>query len=517
MKILTASAMRWAEQAAVDAGETFEGLMETAGQKAAGILMEEVPLPNGPVLILCGKGNNGGDGLVIARALAQKGIPVQVVFLLGRKLSPLAEKNLGRLQGLPAEILDAASIAPEERDALCKNAGLIVDGVFGTGFSGDLPENVRAWTAAANQSKAVRAALDIPSGLNCDTGLFGKDAFAADITVTFAAHKPAHFLKGSRGLCGRVFCADIGIRQEILAAAPGHITLLDGDEAKKGIPRRKEDSNKGDYGKLLAVGGCTHMTGAILMASLAALHCGVGLLKAAVPEPVCPLIAARMPEVIYLPVIPAKSGVLPASCGEALLKETEWADGVLLGCGMSVCEDTVSLTRKLLSCGKSMVIDADGLNCVAQDVNILKSRKAPTILTPHIKEFSRLTGTAIRGDAGVKGFQYGGCRPGRAALDERKRQLRYGKGRQRRCFGRDHRFLLGPRNPAGAGGHGRGVPPRGGWRRGCGGFDALLHDCQQNGGLFSQSFRQMGGPLRNRERHSKTRAFLGAGFAVPLF
>lgn len=395
MKILTASAMRWAEQAAVDAGETFEGLMETAGRKAAGILMEEVPLPNGPVLILCGKGNNGGDGLVIARALAQKGIPVQVVFLLGRKLSPLAEKNLGRLQGLPAEILDAASIAPEERDALCKNAGLIVDGVFGTGFSGDLPENVRAWTAAANQSKAVRAALDIPSGLNCDTGLFGKDAFAADITVTFAAHKPAHFLKGSRGLCGRVFCADIGIRQEILAAAPGHITLLDGDEAKKGIPRRKEDSNKGDYGKLLTVGGCTHMTGAILMASLAALHCGVGLLKAAVPEPVCPLIAARMPEVIYLPVIPAKSGVLPASCGEALLKETEWADGVLLGCGMSVCEDTVSLTRKLLSCGKSMVIDADGLNCVAQDVNILKSRKAPTILTPHIKEFSRLTGKAI--------------------------------------------------------------------------------------------------------------------------
>lgn len=395
MKILTASAMRWAEQAAVDAGESFEGLMEKAGQEAAGIFMEEAPPQDSPVLILCGKGNNGGDGLVIARALAQKGFSVQIVFLLGRKLSPLAEKNLGRLQDLPVEILDAASIVPEERDALCKNAGLIVDGVFGTGFSGDLPENVRLWTAAANKSKAVRAALDIPSGLNCDTGLFGKDAFAADITVTFAAHKPAHFLKGSRGLCGRVFCADIGIRQEILAAAPGHITLLDGDEARKGIPRRKEDSNKGDYGKLLAIGGCAHMTGAILMASLAAMHCGVGLLKAAVPESVCPLIAARMPEVIYRPILAAKSGVLPASCGEALLKESGWADGVLLGCGMSVCEDTVSLTRKLLSCGKPMVIDADGLNCIAQDVSVLKNRKAPTILTPHMKEFSRLTGKTI--------------------------------------------------------------------------------------------------------------------------
>lgn len=396
MKILTAAAMRWAEQAAVDAGCTFEGLMEDAGQGAAEILLRELDkLEERSALILCGKGNNGGDGLVIARVLVQKGVPVQVVFLLGQKLSPLAEKNRGLLQSLPVTVLDGAAISPEQREALCKNAGMIVDGVFGTGFSGDLPESVRGWMSAANHSAAFRAALDIPSGLNCDTGIAGKDTFAADLTITFAAHKPAHFLKKSQALCGQVLCVDIGIREGIQAAAPGNITLLDGREARKGIPARTPDSNKGDYGKLLTIGGCTQMTGAILMATLAAMHCGVGLVKAAVPESVCQLIAARMPEAIYRPIVPSKTGVLPASSGEMLLKETGWATGVLLGCGMSVCDDTLALTRKLLGCGKPMVIDADGLNCIAQDLEMLKIRTGPVILTPHMQEFSRLCGKPI--------------------------------------------------------------------------------------------------------------------------
>lgn len=395
MKILTSSAMRRAEQAAVDAGATFGGLMERAGQSAAKILLREAKPDGKPVLILCGKGNNGGDGLVIARVLAERGIPVRVVFLMGTRLSPLAEENRGQLEGLPAEVLDGAEISPEKRESFCRTAGLIVDGVFGTGFSGALPENVRAWTAATNRSHAVRAALDVPSGLNCDTGIAGEDTFRADLTITFAAYKPAHILKGSRALCGRVLWADIGIGEELLAAVPGAISFLDGWEARRGIPARREDSNKGDYGRLLAVGGCTRMTGAIVMASMAAMRCGAGLVKTAAPEAACALLAARMPEIIYAPQPVTETGALSASSAGQLLQEARWATAVLLGCGMSVCPDTEALTRVMLACGRPLVIDADGLNCLAKDPSVLKQAAAPVVLTPHMKEFSRLTGKPV--------------------------------------------------------------------------------------------------------------------------
>ncbi|MGI5895048.1 MAG: NAD(P)H-hydrate dehydratase [Candidatus Merdivicinus sp.] len=394
MKILTANAMKWAEQRAVEEGGSFEGLMENAGCSAADIIAGEVPSRK-PVLILCGKGNNGGDGLVIARKLAETGWTVQVVFLLGQAISPLAQKNRERLVGLPVWIGDAAEIEAEERDILCREAGAIVDGCFGTGFSGELRGVCREWMAAANTSPAVRIALDVPSGMNCDNGFCSGDTFEADCTITFAAHKPAHILKGSAPLCGKVFCAEIGISEKILAEAPGGVTLLEGNLAAECLPKRRPDSNKGDYGRLLTIGGCSHMTGAILMASMAAMHCGVGLLKAAVPEPIVPLFGSQIPEAIYYPILPSPAGNLPAEAADALIEQAGWATAVLLGCGMSVCEDTVLLTRKLLAAGKPLVLDADGLNCAASDPAMLKTAHGPLILTPHLKEFSRLTGKSI--------------------------------------------------------------------------------------------------------------------------
>lgn len=395
MKILTADAMRWAEREAVEQGESFEGLMERAGCGAARILRETLPRTDKPVLILCGKGNNGGDGLVIAREFAKAGRLVKVVYLLGQNLSELSALNRGRLEGLGVQEYDAATLTAEEREKLCGEAALIVDGCFGTGFSGELRGVCREWMAAANRSTAIRAALDVPSGMNCDNGICSPDTFAADVTITFAARKPAHLLKGSAPLCGKVFCVEIGIGQEILEAAPGGITLLDGETAKQGIPSRRADSNKGDYGRLLAVGGCSHMTGAILMASMAAMRCGVGLLKAAVPTSAVSLFGSRLPEAIYAPIEPAKTGNLPAEAIPSLLKESEWATGVLLGCGMSVCPDTIAITEALLAAGKPLVLDADGLNCAASCPDMLKTAKAPVILTPHLKEFSRLCGRSI--------------------------------------------------------------------------------------------------------------------------
>lgn len=205
MKIFTAAEMRRYEQAAADAGTGFEQMMENAGRGAAADLLKRRPQA-GSALVVCGKGNNGGDGLVMARILQQHGWRVDVVFVLGGGLSPLAELNRQRLAGL-------AGIAFIEAEALAGRLnvgyGVIIEGIFGTGFSGALPDAVAETCRLLNRSDGLKVALDIPTGLGCDTGEAAANAFAADITYTFAAFKPAHFSEAGKALCGEVVCLDI--------------------------------------------------------------------------------------------------------------------------------------------------------------------------------------------------------------------------------------------------------------------------------------------------------------------
>ncbi|MCP1661227.1 NAD(P)H-hydrate epimerase [Neisseria perflava] len=207
MKIYTAEEMRRHEQMAVDKGTTFEQLMENAGQAAGRDLLQRQPQA-GRMLVVCGKGNNGGDGLVMARLLQAQAWRMDIVFVLGDKLSPLAELNLGRLNGLGGiEIIVWDSAAQR----LQQGYDVVVEGIFGTGFSGALPQNIAAVCRTLNASDGLKIALDIPTGLDCDTGAADKDAFRSDITYTFAAYKPAHLSDTGKALCGEVVCLDIGI------------------------------------------------------------------------------------------------------------------------------------------------------------------------------------------------------------------------------------------------------------------------------------------------------------------
>ena len=199
----TSQQMREREQAAVDAGSSFEQLMENAGQAAAQDILKHFEAPQS-VLILCGKGNNGGDGLVIARILTQYGYTVTVSLICGENLSTLSQLNYQRLQGLPIRFL-----APEHCLSLVPQ--VIIDGIFGTGFQGNLPISVQTVLRQANQAKACRIALDMPTGLNGDTGEYDPDTFKADICYAFAAHKPAHLLPETQEFCGEIICLDIGI------------------------------------------------------------------------------------------------------------------------------------------------------------------------------------------------------------------------------------------------------------------------------------------------------------------
>ena len=207
MKIYTAAEMREHEQMAVDKGTTFEQLMENAGRAAAADLLQRRPQA-GRVLIVCGKGNNGGDGLVMARILQAHGWRADILFAAGEKLSELAELNRSRLQGLDGIGL----IAAEDLAGRLKTGyDVIIEGIFGTGFGGRLPANIAAICRLLNQSDGLKVALDIPTGLNCDTGEADADTFRADLTYTFAAYKPAHLGGSGKTYCGEIVCLDIGI------------------------------------------------------------------------------------------------------------------------------------------------------------------------------------------------------------------------------------------------------------------------------------------------------------------
>ena len=207
MKIYTAAEMREHEQMAVDKGTTFEQLMENAGRAAAADLLRRRPQA-GRVLIVCGKGNNGGDGLVMARILQAHGWRADILFAAGEKLSELAELNRSRLQGLDGIGL----IAAEDLAGRLKTGyDVIIEGIFGTGFSGALPETAAAVCCLLNQADGFKIALDIPTGLNCDTGEADADTFRADLTYTFAAYKPAHLGGSGKTFCGEIVCLDIGI------------------------------------------------------------------------------------------------------------------------------------------------------------------------------------------------------------------------------------------------------------------------------------------------------------------
>ena len=207
MKIYTVAEMREHEQMAVDNGTTFEQLMENAGRAAAADLLRRRPQA-GRVLIVCGKGNNGGDGLVMARILQAHGWRADILFAAGEKLSELAELNRSRLQGLDGIGL----IAAEDLAGRLKTGyDVIIEGIFGTGFCGRLPADIAAICRLLNQSDGLKVALDIPTGLNCDTGEADADTFRADLTYTFAAYKPAHLGGNGKTYCGKIVCLDIGI------------------------------------------------------------------------------------------------------------------------------------------------------------------------------------------------------------------------------------------------------------------------------------------------------------------
>lgn len=324
------------------------------------------------ILFLCGKGNNAGDGFAAARLMKEMGYEVTVALLCGREFSPDA--------AVMFRMIPPSLLKEEEEDILAciADTALVVDCVYGTGFRGDLPSNVKRIFDAVRSKKII--ACDIPSGISCDDGRVSDGVLCASTTVTFAAYKPCFFLYPGKDFCGTVIPADIGIPPEVLALQQPGIDLPDKNYIRSLIRPRPENSHKGTFGTLLTVCGSKNMTGAAYLSAIGALRCGVGLLTMALPRSILPVLQTKLSE----PIFTERKGIIKANA-------------VLAGCGMGM---DLKALKFAFSQRKPMVLDADALNLIAKDPLLLEeflqtNPQTEVILTPHSAEFARLMKTSI--------------------------------------------------------------------------------------------------------------------------
>ncbi len=375
-------------------GISVDTLMENAGRAVA---TAAEALAGGTygrrAVVVAGKGNNGGDGLVAARYLARRGMAVSVVLLEPPEaLREPASTNLERLRTrCPNVRIRQFSAATLRREL--DRADVVVDAIFGTGFRG-VPENAAAEAIEAiGSTGAPVVAVDIPSGVSGESGTIEGSAVSADVTVTFGAAKPGVVLLPGAANAGIVEVVDIGFPGDLLTT---DTWLLEPDDIARALPERAPDTHKRAAGLVVVIGGSRRMTGAVCLSAEAAYRAGAGLVTVAVPEGILPVVQTRLRETTFLPLPETSEGTIAATMAP-LEQGLEAADAVAIGPGMTTNEETASYVRTLVrSCPVPLVLDADGLNAFVGHVPELGDRRSPAVLTPHAGEFARLAGMTAR-------------------------------------------------------------------------------------------------------------------------
>jgi ADP-dependent NAD(P)H-hydrate dehydratase / NAD(P)H-hydrate epimerase len=334
---------------------------------------------SGPVTVVCGKGNNGGDGLVCARLLRERGRDVRVL-LLGSpdELQGDAATNCERLPGEPPQPFDAARL---------EGSAAIVDAILGTGFSGEPREPAKSAIEAINASEITVVACDVPSGVDASTGEVHGPAVWATATATFGAGKPGLWIAPAKDHAGEVSVVDIGIPP----GGPGDPAIgLIADRVTQGIPRRGRESTKFAAGSVLVCGGSTGLTGAPCLAAESTARAGAGYVTACVPRSLNPIFEVRLLEVMTVP-LPDTEGSLDPAGVDTVLEHAERAGALVLGPGVGRQPGAFEFVRTLAQRARlPLLLDADGLNAHAGELASLRARDAPTVLTPHAGELGRL-------------------------------------------------------------------------------------------------------------------------------
>ena len=387
MRIVTPEQMKKLEALADKNGISYSMLMENAGKCLADEIQKisEERHNQKNILFLCGSGNNAGDCFVAGRHLLKDGWKVKFAMLCGEPSGNIAADAYVAAKGIKS-VYNA-----EEIKKLVKNAAVIADGVFGTGFHGELSRGVAE--IFDMPCSAVRIAVDVPSGGSCLTGLTSEGTFKADYTITFAYKKFGVEQYPLKSFCGKIIVCDIGIPDEYCNELECNIQAVTEEMVFGMLPKRKPDSHKGTYGRLLCVTGSIGMPGAAILSGRAALRCGVGLVGICAPKKNICAMAAAMPEAVYLPLAVDENGFYKSTNAERILKESRKANAMLIGCGLGVNENTKALVRELIKNSDCPVIlDADGINCIIDCIDIIKEARSDIVLTPHPAEMARLIG-----------------------------------------------------------------------------------------------------------------------------
>jgi hydroxyethylthiazole kinase-like uncharacterized protein yjeF len=396
MKTVTALQMRNIDRRTIEEAHVpgLE-LMERAGQGAARVAMEILGDPQDKTVVhFCGKGNNGGDGFVIARLLAEAGATAKV-YLLGKKEDVRGDalENLNRLVKIGVGVEELTVL---EQAAVPEEAHLIIDALLGTGASGQVRGLMAHIIGLINDSGRPVLSVDIPSGLDADSGEILGCCVRADRTATMAFPKQGFFFSPGREQVGKLTVVDIGVPSRVVEQEALTVEALNSREMAGLIPARAADAHKGSCGRVLVLAGSAGMTGAAALCSMATLRSGAGMAILGIPESLNEIMETKLTEVMTSPLPETKARSLSPDAMKGILKLLSWADVLALGPGLSTDPETVQLVHQLLpriAC--PTVVDADGLNALAQDIDLLKSAQAPLVLTPHAGELARLRGTEI--------------------------------------------------------------------------------------------------------------------------
>lgn len=375
-------------------------LMENAGRLTVEAMVDCYgDLGGRTVSILVGPGNNGGDGLVMARRLCRLGALVELFFLVApERISGDAAINLALLQGLPISqhfLMEVADL--EKAAAIFNKSWAVVDALFGTGLTRPLSGHIAETVKLINRFPGPVISVDMPSGLDADCGQPLGVCVQADMTVTFGLAKVGQHLSPGRKLSGSLKVVDIGIPETAISQSGISLEILTPQEIEQWLPPRKATAHKGTMGHLLLVAGSTGKTGAAILSALGGLYSGTGLVSMAIPVDLNSIFEIALWEAMTVPMVNSASGFLSNQDYDSIFQALLSRQAVVLGPGLGMHGETADLVTKLYrEVPLPMVVDADGLNLLALKKIDLKDTAARRILTPHPGEMARLTGLSVK-------------------------------------------------------------------------------------------------------------------------
>lgn len=396
MKAVTAEQMRKIDTAtSSEIGIPSIVLMENAASEVCKVCLDELKGIEEPkVVIFAGKGNNGGDGFALARQLNDRGVDCKIIFLFDTsKFSTDAEINYNIALKCGIRVITGFTEAVIETG----RADIVVDAVFGTGISRNVEGRYAEVIEMINTYAKKVISIDIPSGVNSDDGRIMGIAVEADITVTFALPKIGMLLYPGASCCGKIIIANISIQPSTILEMNLKTAFLDKKDIYDILPERKKRTNKGSYGRLFVIAGSKDMTGAVALCCKGAFRAGSGLVYACTVQSGINVVQQLVPEAVVMP-LSEFDGKVRYECYEDDIEEKiHNASAVAVGPGLGMSEEVSEFVKKLITeVDAPLVIDADGLNAIADDPSILLSLKHTPVITPHPGEMGRLTGYSVR-------------------------------------------------------------------------------------------------------------------------